>query len=342
MKLRANLFLTPRLQPSRANRGVHKIGFAPNEIMKSSRPFRTCVFARLSQVVPLQMNDILPSNRAARAKSAFARAFTLIELLVVIAIIAILAALLLPALAQSKIQAQETACLNNVKQITAAGLMYLNDSTGGFPYNNPLISDYVPNVGESWNWALISYGIGDAVRICPSTNPRSLALVETNGTASLSWVTYGGTTIGSQIGSYGQNGWFTEFVTQGPPAFGYGIGPEYFFNKITAVQKPSQTPIFFDQNYIVCVPLETDTAANDLYVGQPDPMGVARDGMACCTIQRHGGRTATGSVPWKHGKPLPGAINMNFADGHGELVKLPNLWNYYWHLGWNPALVTGP
>jgi hypothetical protein len=39
---------------------------------------------------------------------------------------------------------------------------------------------------------------------------------------------------------------------------------------------------------------------------------------------------------------MPGAINLNSADGHGELVKLPNLWNYYWHLGWDPAFVTGP
>jgi hypothetical protein len=103
----------------------------------------------------------------------------------------------------------------------------------------------------------------------------------------------------------------------------------------------AQTPLFFDQNYVECVPLETDTAASDLYFGQP-PITSQLIGMGCCTIQRHGGRTATSSVPWKNGQPLPGAINMCLADGHGERVKLPNLWNYYWHLNWNPALVTGP
>lgn len=74
------------------------------------------------------MNSLLPSNK----KSSY-RAFTLIELLVVIAIIAILAAILFPVFGRARENARRTSCLNNMKQMGNALLMYAQDNDEALP-----------------------------------------------------------------------------------------------------------------------------------------------------------------------------------------------------------------
>jgi prepilin-type processing-associated H-X9-DG protein/prepilin-type N-terminal cleavage/methylation domain-containing protein len=115
-------------------------------------------------------------------------AFTLIELLVVIAIIAILSAMLLPALAKGKWSAQCAACENNLRQLGTAAELYWDDNSGNcFFYNSTPLVDRGMNGALWWfGWlqgtsvpedqrafdlskgVLFAYLAGSDVRLCPS------------------------------------------------------------------------------------------------------------------------------------------------------------------------------
>jgi prepilin-type N-terminal cleavage/methylation domain-containing protein len=200
------------------------------------------------------MNHLTVAKTPALASRAGRPGFTLIELLVVIAIIALLAAILLPALAQAKARAQAIICLNNTKQLLLAWHLYANDHADGLPYNLGMS-------GSSWrtdlNW------VNNVMTW--DTSPDNTNLATLTG-ASLGPFVSGNTRIyhcpsdltlnsvqrdagwTARIRSYSMNALVGDAGSLS--SAGYNINaPDYRqFFKITQIPKPTEIFVFIDEH----------------------------------------------------------------------------------------------
>ena len=245
------------------------------------------------------------------------RAFTLIELLVVIAIIALLMAILMPALSYVRKQARSSVCQSNLRQLCLAMNLYaLDHDDRTMPFSHepgrywfhqlaPYLSakDYKNNPEENIEGVM-------EVAFCPVAK-RQDRPGETSfyGSAYTLWRFMGGE------GGYGLNLW----LLPDDPIYAPDFPAANFFLKYSDAQQ--RVPLLGDSVWVGSWPFENDQVPDDLtgeigYPGYPHGEGYFM-GRFC--VDRH-----------------KKATNIGFVDSHISRVYLPELWTLKWHRNFKP------
>ena len=240
--------------------------------------------------------------KRAHLNGVMAKGFTLIELLVVISIIALLLAILMPALGAVKKKARSVVCRTNLKQFGLAHVIYAVD------YDDKIVQAVKPD-GSMWLQTLEAYYKIDDIRHCPSvTKPPSSKEVSHMGQPGKSgrpdeyW--WNKAPNGKEYtSSYGMNGW-----VQSGEGFTWGNDPALHWGKMSKASGLNRIPLQLGDIWRAGYPKSHD---------------------------RPGGtwETGTGAMVWftldRHSK----GNSVVFLDGHAETVYLPNLWTLRWHRG---------
>jgi prepilin-type N-terminal cleavage/methylation domain-containing protein len=232
-------------------------------------------------------------------------AFTLIELLVVISIIALLMAILMPALQRVRRQAQAVACQSNLKQMGLAFSMYTGDNNGYFHQEEGSESS------RSWVPAMRAYySHQPKIRACPATTK-----FYSDGVTGplVGWGVYGRGNLASvpswamagDYGSFGLNGWVANDTG--------GIHTNKNWRSIQ-IQGGFQVPVFVDCQWVD---------------GLPEPYDSPPDFDGQCQWQWYGNAMRSFCVN-RHN----GSVNGVFIDLSTRPIGLKELWEVHWHRQW--------
>ena len=243
-----------------------------------------------------------------RHQPRFGRAFTLIELLVVIAIIAILAAMLLPALASAKQKSVRIACMNNLKQMSVFCQIYTDDNSDRFPVAT--VSWNTPDIYNNW-WGAEICG-GSTNNYNSFHDPAVNAPITENG-VTWSWG------FSFDLVGYGYNSYFLDCTPNAAGADAFSAtaasGSIHYASqagfKRSRILHPVDCLVFGDKQ--PKAPSSHPTASGSLWWYD-----------ACMNPASGSGFEGLDTIRHNNGK-FPGVANVGFADGHAESRRDANI-----------------
>jgi len=246
-------------------------------------------------------------------------AFTLIELLVVIAIIAILMAILMPALRRVQKQARASACLANLKQWGLMFAMYCDDNDGYFFSGDFNGTQNGMGCGRFWREVMRPYSKSEKMWLCPQATKAYRDDIPQGQWSYAAWEFDG------EIGSYGLNGWILNLPKANQGAgrtSGWGRADRDAMGRVrhwyTPAQKNANTiPVFTGSWWVDSWPLETDQPP-PTEAGPADTPNTNEMNRVC--VDRHNG-----------------FVSCLFADWTVRKIGLKELWTLKWHRTYNTA-----